>query len=60
MGESVSSVLEDRSLGFLLLLLLLLLFWFWLLQDKVSLCSPGCPETHSAHQAGLELRDLPT
>jgi hypothetical protein len=37
-----------------LLLSLLLLF-----QDRVSLCSPGCPETHSVKQAGLELRDPP-
>ena len=27
--------------------------------DRVSLCSPGCPGTHSVDQAGLELRDLP-
>ena len=25
----------------------------------VSLCSPGCPGTHSVGQAGLELRNLP-
>ena len=25
----------------------------------VSLCSPGCPGTHSLGQAGLELRNLP-
>ncbi|GAB1292634.1 Major facilitator superfamily domain-containing 13B [Apodemus speciosus] len=25
----------------------------------VSLCSPGCPGTHSVDQAGLELRNLP-
>ena len=25
-------------------------------QDRVSLCSPGCPRTHSVDQAGLELR----
>jgi hypothetical protein len=25
----------------------------------VSLCSPGCPGTHSVDQAGLELRDPP-
>lgn len=25
----------------------------------VSLCSLGCPETHSVDQAGLKLRDLP-
>jgi hypothetical protein len=28
-------------------------------QDRVSLFSPGCPETHSVDQAGLEFRDLP-
>jgi hypothetical protein len=27
-------------------------------KDRVSLCSPGCPGTHSVDQAGLELRDL--
>jgi hypothetical protein len=30
------------------------------LQDRVSLCSPGCPETCSVDQADLELIDLPT
>jgi hypothetical protein len=29
-------------------------------QDRVSLCSPGCPGTHSVDQAGLKLRNLPT
>jgi hypothetical protein len=28
-------------------------------QDSVSLCSPGCPRTHSVDQAGLELRNPP-
>jgi len=28
-------------------------------QDKISLCSPACPGTHSVDQANLELRDLP-
>ena len=28
-------------------------------QDRVSLCSPGCPGTHSVDQAGLELRNPP-
>jgi hypothetical protein len=28
-------------------------------QDRVSLCSPGYPRTHSVDQAGLELRNLP-
>jgi hypothetical protein len=27
--------------------------------DKVSLCSPGCPGTHSVDQAGLKLRNPP-
>ncbi|GAB1296957.1 Serine/threonine-protein kinase tousled-like 2 [Apodemus speciosus] len=27
--------------------------------DRVSLCSPGCPGTHSVDQAGLELRNPP-
>jgi hypothetical protein len=30
-----------------------------LFRDRVSLCSPGCPGTHSADQAGLELRNSP-
>jgi hypothetical protein len=33
----------------------LLLFF----RDRVSLCSPGCPRTHSVDQAGLELRNPP-
>jgi hypothetical protein len=28
-------------------------------QDRVSLCSLGCPGTHSVDQAGLELRNSP-
>jgi hypothetical protein len=28
-------------------------------RDRVSLYSPGCPGTHSADQAGLELRNPP-
>jgi hypothetical protein len=27
--------------------------------DRVSLCSPDCPGTHSIYQAGLELRNPP-
>jgi hypothetical protein len=29
-------------------------------QDRVSLCSPGCPGTHFVDQAGLKLRNTPT
>jgi hypothetical protein len=32
---------------------------FLVFQDRVSLCSSGCPETHSVDWAGLELRNLP-
>jgi hypothetical protein len=35
------------------------LFFFLVFRDRVSLCSPGCPGTHSVDQAGLELRNLP-
>ena len=34
-------------------------FFFFFSRDRVSLCIPGCPGTHSVDQAGLELRDLP-
>jgi hypothetical protein len=34
-------------------------FIFLVFRDRVSLCSPGCPGTHSVEQAGLELRNLP-
>jgi hypothetical protein len=34
------------------------LFLFSFFQDRVSLCSPGCPGTQSVDQAGLELRNL--
>jgi hypothetical protein len=41
-------------------------FVFWVFfggggcfQDRVSLCSPGCPGTHSVDQAGPELRNPP-
>jgi hypothetical protein len=32
---------------------------FLVFRDRVSLCSPSCPGTHSVDQAGLELRNLP-
>jgi hypothetical protein len=32
---------------------------FFVFQDRVSLCSPGCPGTHSVDQVGLELRNVP-
>jgi hypothetical protein len=32
---------------------------FLVFRDSVSLCSPGCPGTHSVVRAGLELRNPP-
>jgi hypothetical protein len=46
-------------LPLLLLLLLVVVVFFFFSRDRVSLCSPVCPVTHSVDQAGLELRDLP-
>jgi hypothetical protein len=43
------------SLFFICLSVCLFLFF----QDRVSLCSPGCPGTHFVDQAGLELRNPP-
>jgi hypothetical protein len=34
-------------------------FVLFVFRDRVSLCSPDCPETHSVDQAGLKLRSLP-
>jgi hypothetical protein len=40
-------------------LFVLCFFFFFFFRDRVSLCSPGCPGTHSVDQACLKLRDLP-
>jgi hypothetical protein len=34
-------------------------FCFFVFRDRVSLYSPGCPESHFVDQAGLELRNPP-
>jgi hypothetical protein len=34
-----------------------LFIFCFVFQDRVSLCSPGCPGTHSIDQDGLELGD---
>jgi hypothetical protein len=44
---------------FKILIIVIILLLFWFCQDRVSLCSPGCPGTHSVDQAGLKLRNLP-
>jgi len=43
-------------LDWILLGLFVCLFVF---PDRVSLCSLGCPGTHSVDQAGLQFRNLP-
>jgi hypothetical protein len=51
---------EQRDLSsytFFVCLFVLVLVWFF--QDRVSLYSPGCPETHFVDQTGLELRNPP-
>jgi hypothetical protein len=47
---------------FVLIFLLVCLFQFALVlvfQDRISLCSPGCPGIHSIYKTDLELKDLP-
>ena len=34
-----------------------LVHWFLAFQDRVSLCSPACPETYFVDQADLKLRN---
>jgi hypothetical protein len=45
--------------GQILSCLFVCLFVCLFFQDRISLCSPGCPGTHSVDQAGLELRNPP-
>jgi hypothetical protein len=45
--------------GFCFLFVCLLFYFGLVFRDRVSLCSPGCPGTHSVDQASLELRNLP-
>jgi hypothetical protein len=47
--EELSSSLKGAIVGSVFILVF---------RDRVSLCSPGCPGTHSADQAGLELTDI--
>jgi hypothetical protein len=54
-GEGIeNNVLVAKSTGCSLFCLV-----FWFFRDRVSLYSPGCPGTHSVHQAGLKLRNPP-
>jgi hypothetical protein len=47
---------KGSSISFFFVCLFVCLFVF---RNRVSLCSPGCPGTHSVDQAGLELRNPP-
>jgi hypothetical protein len=55
------SICERAAASMKSLLFCFVLFCFVLLffRGKVSLCSPGCPGTHSVDQSGLEFRNLP-
>ncbi|GAB1294326.1 Ceroid-lipofuscinosis, neuronal 6 [Apodemus speciosus] len=50
---------ESRTPGPALLLVVPSGLYYCVYRDRVSLCSPGCPGTHSVDQAGLELRNPP-
>jgi hypothetical protein len=55
------SMVNNKS-PFLLQILFIYLFIYLFIEffrDRVSLCSPGCPGTHSVDQAGLKLRNPP-
>jgi hypothetical protein len=41
------------------LVFVLFCLFVFVFQDRVSLCSSGCPGTHFVDQADLELRNLP-
>jgi hypothetical protein len=51
--------LLQRDAFIIFVLFCFVLFCFVLFCDRVSLCSPGCPETHFVDQAGFKLRDPP-
>jgi hypothetical protein len=54
-----SHVLQTLVVVFLCFVLFCFVLFCFVFRDRVSLCSPGCPGTHSVDQAGLELRNLP-
>jgi hypothetical protein len=61
---SLFTLLSPTSFLFSLFLSFFLFFFFFFsgggeFRDRVTLCNPGCPGTHSVDQTGLELRNLP-
>jgi hypothetical protein len=59
--ENIFMILSYNSFLFVCFLFVwcFFCFCFCFFQDRVSLYSPGCPGTHFADQAGLELRNPP-
>jgi hypothetical protein len=49
--------MSQFAIVFYFILFYFILFYFIYFLDRVSLCSPGCPGTHSVDQAGLEIRN---
>jgi len=48
----------SSSFHIVLFLFVWLIDCFLVFEDRFSLCSPGCPETHSIDQAGLKFTDI--
>jgi hypothetical protein len=53
----VARLIGQMSLPTESVFVVVVLFCFLAFRDRVSLCIPGCPGTHSVDQAGLELRN---
>jgi hypothetical protein len=51
--------LAQPAFFFYFILFFFFVFYFLVFRDRVSLCSSGCPGTHSVDQAGLELINPP-
>jgi hypothetical protein len=49
-----------KAFTFFVWLVVCCLLFCFCFRDRVSVCSPGYPGTHSVDQDGLELRNLPT
>jgi hypothetical protein len=52
-------LLKQKCAFILFYFILFYFILFLVFQDRVSLCRPGCPGTHSVEQAALELRNPP-
>ena len=57
--QPVPLTAETSPARALYLFIFYLFVCLFILRGRISLCSPGCPGTHSVDQAGLELRDPP-